>query len=190
MAATLLTLLIASGPVAQPPDGPVVLCDCRADEKRQEWGLGMPSGNATAVYSLHGKIAYCLTFDADRKLIVESCVNPPTNDLFTFGGAVLPNIQYLGQWRASRDSPLRQNAKGGGIKNCLAWERNGTVGEGVTFAKEDDDSDQFFLYDASTSTFPRHIVAVMAKGQGSAGLCLTTGGKCPAQEMQRSVDKI
>ena len=33
--------------------------------------------------------------------------------------------------------------------------------------------------DDSSSTLPRHIVAVQGKGKGSAGLCLTTGGACP-----------
>lgn len=159
-------------PVGQPPDGPVVLCDCEPDEVKQQWGLGMKSGKATAVYSLHGEIAYCLTFDENRTLTLESCVNPPTNDLFTFGGATLPNIQYLGL-------SARSDANGDATKYCLAWEK-GVVGERVTFAPEDDDADQFFLFDDGSSTFPEHIVAVMAKGKGSAGLCLTVGGKCKA----------
>ena len=161
----------------QPPDGPVVLCECHPSSTRQKWGLGIPSGKATAVFSYHGEISYCLTFDDNRTLTLESCVNSPQNDLFTFGGRHLPNIEYLGAWRHSTKTTGNNLLPDPESKSCLAWANKGEVGEKVTFAPEDDADDQFFLYDARSSSLPQHIVAV--QGRGAKGLCLTTGGRCP-----------
>ena len=128
----------------------VSLCNCNATDTSQQWTLGIASGKRTAVAT--GDPLRCLTFDANKSLFLESCINPPLVDLFTFGGKDLPHIEYDGDGEA---------------KQCLAVD-----GDAVTYRACDDGADQMFLFDDPTSTLPSHIVAVMA---GPDGLCLTSG---------------
>ena len=128
----------------------VSLCNCNATDTSQQWTLGIASGKRTAVAT--GDPLRCLTFDANKSLFLESCINPPLVDLFTFVGKDLPHIEYDGDGEA---------------KQCLAVD-----GDAVTYRACDDGADQMFLFDDPTSTLPSHIVAVMA---GPGGLCLTSG---------------
>ena len=144
MAATLF-LLVATA-TAQ---SPVFLCDC-ADTPSQVWDLSnVGSGQNTVIYQKASNKSNaanhtCMTFQ-NETLVMNPCGVLATcgpRERWSFGGKVLPDIQWMGD-------PV--------TKSCLR-ARGLKSGEELTHGVCDGGPNQFFLYASAGGDSPDHIV--------------------------------